>query len=93
MRCDICNNEMTISYSVSGNGLIKGKDYLVQEYYNSLEQAEDFYALVSPVNKVIVWELRVIYNCNSCSEVRDKLLKTTKKIEKVTLKYKEKRNK
>lgn len=90
--CQLCYNYMEVSYSVSGNGVIKGKDYLVQEYFNSLEKAETFYGLVSPVNKVILWELRVIYNCNNCEEIRTELLKTTKKEkEKVKPKYIEKK--
>ena len=90
--CEACYNPVKFSYSVSGNGIVNGKDYVALEHFESYENAEDFYSLASPVNKTIVWELRIINRCENCGEVKDKVLKTTnpEKVEKP--KYQEKRN-
>ena len=92
-QCSICYNPVKISYSVIGNGYVDGKNYNVKEFYDSLEEAEDFYSLVSPVSKTIIWELRIIKRCDNCGEITGEVSKTTKPDkDKGRPTYKEKRN-
>lgn len=78
-RCSVCQRTMEISYMVMGTGFLVRKLYEVTKYFDSLEQAEDFYDMVASCQKTITWDLFELYHCENelCKNFEKYILKTT----------------